>query len=915
MSSAAIRELFITLEKETLGQSRAEGLTDKVLSHYNAWVVNKLKPLLNQQLVDESPLLEELSSFLQENWQVVKGTYLAPTAIPHAQVTELLCAIAVFIAEQKNSVLANKEEQLTPLHLMMPSISLESITDEFPSFDTSSNLKTVLKTHILSQDCSVLLPIALLTTMPLNQVRPLPNPYYDYAEHKAQNAFLTKEEYQRLANHSLLCDALAETKKSYDRLSSDNNHLLGQLLQLNEQLSLYGVSGLGQEENAGGGAYPALIKFMDYYALLNDAAKARIPNGLREEIDLLLALCTDDKVNIKATTQLETCIGTRRATLMHEMIGHEALLATITISGSQKASLIAEVQGQFAHNQQHLSQTLDADTYNEGYDKLSLTRSLLNTLGVEFKVTTEADLATVKALNALEMSHFLQEEALRRELIEKIGGVDNLIIFIQDLSPEKMTVFMHAMHESIAAQCLHTVDDLAVLLINLKPEFLQIMCPLIQQQMTEFITLKNHFDGIANDMTTEQFLILFKFMQEQPTKLIATFDDFLSISQGLNAERYNLVLEQMHEELPKLLANFDDFSLPLWALTAENKACYLEHMQEYLPQLILSTDNLVETVQHTSSEQHPLLLEQLTEQLPQLIPSNKDLIKVLTLLNAESQEMLLQLMERELPDYVNSITDFNELMACIALETDEFIPALLLKKLVLLVKDAADFETIVRNLSPLKTVQFCEQQGEHLQHFIQSIDDPNFKIFSPEQAAMLEQWFAAQASLALLVDTNQSAANKAFFKRIIEEQVPQDPGLDDFIRLLAATRPSNRLYFCELMQEPLASCIQSASDLDMVLGYLTSGESLIVVQQMKKNWHTIMQSPEDVDLIKTHIAAGLNAQLLALADESPDHAMLFKAYKERLNSIQEGINTMAKILDAETSNPSASVHIEINVIK
>lgn len=82
----------------------------------------------------------DLSQFLNENWQLVKGSFFSPTAIPNELITYFLCNVAQHV-DAKN-----------PLSQLMPGISVESVSNHYAHLrhlnvgDINSELKSLVLT-------------------------------------------------------------------------------------------------------------------------------------------------------------------------------------------------------------------------------------------------------------------------------------------------------------------------------------------------------------------------------------------------------------------------------------------------------------------------------------------------------------------------------------------------------------------------------------------------------------------------------------------------------------------------------------------------------------------------------------------------------------------------------------------------
>lgn len=166
-------------------------------------------------------------------------------------------------------------------------LSLGQVKEYGPYLLPILDLKTVLKTHILSAQNDSLIPISVLFTKTLPQ-RPYQNPLcFSFSEEDREDEDL------RLRQHSPETLALYEAEQRLLTLQQDKNNLLGQLTDLCKHLRSYDAKeGVGQEDNAGGGAYEPIRKFAEYYECLGYQLRKHDPlQDLAEGfIDIDLAL-------------------------------------------------------------------------------------------------------------------------------------------------------------------------------------------------------------------------------------------------------------------------------------------------------------------------------------------------------------------------------------------------------------------------------------------------------------------------------------------------------------------------------------------------------------------------------------------------------------------------------------------------
>lgn len=472
----SLRTKLLDLQALTQNTEDALSFKEKELHSYATWVSTALSEIVKTPSSDAtgSDKITTLKTFLKSNWELVKGTTLSPTAIPETLVTAVLCDIARGVALDQESV----------LQCLMPGLLLESISDDYPSLEEQTNLETVLKTHILSDDGLNLLPVRLLSELALlaniqtNDKQY--NPYFDYAQQKPEAAKISGTEYERLFKHSEYTKALLELRKNHEALLQNSFNMLGQLTRLGHALELNSAHALGKEDNAATGAYPAIIAFNNYYQKLTAENKQQIPEAVKNAIELLLNLASDPTKNINATENLQTCIVTRRTELLNAMKGHEALLESITISEEKKNALLSKTQENYEFAQKILSNFLQAPNSYQGYDALRLNLTLLKTLGLSFRVQTADDLSLIQQFELEEMALVLKEEQVQEDIISQINTLENLVTYLLDLPLDKLTLFMKTMMANLILKRITSESKLNSLTMALTEEKQKVIKSLVQ---------------------------------------------------------------------------------------------------------------------------------------------------------------------------------------------------------------------------------------------------------------------------------------------------------------------------------------------------------------------------------------------------------------------------------------------------
>ena len=635
-----------------------EALREKALVVYTRKMLEELRAGIFNEGIDA------LRVVLNNNWRLVNGTALSPTAIPEADITKLFCDVAEFVADEYNKT---NPVRIAAIQLLMPSITVESIRPDL--FDDASKvigegylnltvrpLREILKTHILGREGQFLLPVKLLTELSLNlKIEALMNPYVP-EDAMTQDIYyaITSEEYARLVAHSPLTQAVGEAHQQYQRLANDNSNLLGQLNQLCVKLAVNDAhGGIGSEENAGTGAYVPIIIFNDYYDKLTAAQKNSLPKPLIQEIEKLLTLASNPEENINATANFQTCIGTRRQKLQAAAQGNEAILEGISISGSQRESLISASIALFHKTKEELTRHLASSSYQYGRDNLGLNCQLLESLGLKFNLVSLEDLNIFKVLSADEMIELLQDDELGVQLITQIHSLENLFILIMELSPEKATAILSGSKRAISNLLIRTPQDLSALLISLEPEKFAVFIEAMKSELLRIIKSGMDFSGVLFQLTPEQRTVIFDSMKSELPMIIKAGWDFELVLHHLSPEQRAAVFDAMKSELPKIIKTAYDFTNVVNYLKPEQRTVVFNFMKSELPKLICSGHMFECVMKSLKPEDRTVFFDAMKSELPKIIKGGYCFESTLLYLNPEQRAVFFNAMKSELPKFIN----------------------------------------------------------------------------------------------------------------------------------------------------------------------------------------------------------------------------------------------------------------------
>ena len=541
-------------------------------------VIKQLHELTRDTLATEKQYQfarPELDGILQSHWGADSGKVM-PDAYDASNPNISLRARLETIHESLQI-----EGNYNVLSILMPGV-YQGDTGDLSATD-------ILKNHILSESGKYLYPVSLIADVRLiDELEAQPNnPNYDDTRGHADQQ-INPEEWQRLITHSPHTEAVMQAKANYQALSTQNHHLLGQLTTLIHQLALNDAhGGRGTQEDAAGQVYSALLQFKNYYETLPQEKISEIPGKIREEINLLLNVAFNPESSVRTENPIQTCIGSRREALYAAILGHDALLAGISMGDDARQRLIEELKEVFNKAHDELKHALDNDTYT-GRDNLGVTPALLENLGITVKIESLADINfIVQGMEGQDLADILSQDDVRSQMIQQFTKLEALVILAMETSSTKLPTVFHAL-EARVHELAQTPEDLAALLISLQVDKIEIMLQIMSDKFSDTIEYGSQFGAVLRHLAVEQRTVVYEAMKEK-------LPDIIQSGWGLDlgfalkyctVEQCTEVIDIIKNDLSDVFENGDEFQVALSQLTPEQRTVVYEGMKDKFSDII-----------------------------------------------------------------------------------------------------------------------------------------------------------------------------------------------------------------------------------------------------------------------------------------------------------------------------------------
>lgn len=463
-------------------QYQDKSLIEKAKFSFAADALAQLKDILETTSDDLTMLSTALDDFFSIQWSLIKGTALCYTATPQWDMTQLMCDMAELNDALKKERGDERDVFDCPLSNLMPGIIIETSKDPYKDLNELP-IQLVLQTHILSDSGLYLLPVEVLSEwevrIPADRQK-IGNPYFklDLESKDEAPGWLSVSECQRLFDHSGETKSLQEGYEDYFKALTEGSHLQGRLQTLCGALYFNSAhGGIGEADDAAGGAYGALKNFFDYYQTLSLLEKQKIPYAVSREIDYLFALLTNPTANHNVSGEnVETCISNRRVKLLSAMEGYTGVLSEIGLTADSKENFLNAAEEKLKKSQDLFVRLLKSADYC-GSDPLPLTSDLMRELEVHVSISSPEDVSSFVRLKKEDMVRLLADYPwIRKRIFDNFSDINQLVIFCLDTPPDRLELIFDQSYSSAWLTSL-TKTDRAVnaWLISLSPEKCRIL--------------------------------------------------------------------------------------------------------------------------------------------------------------------------------------------------------------------------------------------------------------------------------------------------------------------------------------------------------------------------------------------------------------------------------------------------------
>ncbi len=787
-------------------------LKDNLVLNYQASVKKSLNEILESQDNDEQKY-SALESFLEENWELIKGSLLSYTSIYNTEITKALCKAAESICDFKNSKLEAKSEPFVPLQFLMPGIELFSLIPHYNDLEPVELLKSnsedqqqlsrlepgllkdekdklerekslfdaqqehirqnrfivkedycipnipleiILKTFVLNEDSSSLIPVSVILE-DLN-LRP-----YDFSC-VVFDEQIKKRTNQRIISHSNETLAIYNAMNKLSIAESDQNHFLGNLTELCKQLKFNDShSGIGRDDNAGKGAYPAIIAFKEYYDGLEYQLKqwqdeheiqegfiyikfynnptegftyavkskdTSIKQGIikQEEIDSLFS--KDSNENDKNTGKDNSRFYFEKAKNYKEKILKIIISqGNASLEDEAKSKLPKELKNEIekllilaSDSSRNQNATANMETCigsrREALEKLISSPEQKQSLAeITTSNASKANLIK-KSHNDLQRTKKALQDSLNKA--DNYQGIDSLGISVKLLETFKI---------DFKIQDLNTLLDI---IKDLTKDEILSLCQR-DENIEQFINpIKNNLENLTNfflDCSEDNLKALLEVISKKGhiTKLFDSAKTLaIVVDCASNNAKTNIILKALKDNLKDIITSGREFANALQYLNESQRGAVYTALKDNFKNIIKSGKELGYALYFLNETQ----ITAVCTELKYIIKSRRDFGLALKHL----KEPQIIVVCTELKDIIKSGDDFKDALKYLNDTQRDAVYIALKDNLKNIIKSGDDFDCVLQYLKEAQITSICNSLKDSLKNIITSGYDFGYAIISLNQA-------------------------------------------------------------------------------------------------------------------------------------------------------------------------------------
>jgi len=640
-------------------------LKNKIIAKYISLVEGNLNKLIYdiKEISNEEIIKNRILSFLADNWNLIKGTFLSYTSLPYFKVTTLMIELAKLLS--KYYVDGNNKKIKFANEILMPTVCFESIDNNYPHLKVMEYIQPkfeikeidpleIIKTHISSKNGNMLIPIRMLLYADSNESEKFKfKPYYDVFD-EDETAELTNDEKFRIENHSNVTQQYKEALDKYNKLLLESDNLLDKLEVLAKKLHLSSKdSPFGNEEIAGELIYLSLSEFETYYNLLTPEVKIKIPDNVNKVINSLFSIASNKDRGI------ESCVKTIRTNLISIISSTDIKkkLSEIKLGSKTKQKLIETSRKNLEDCKKYLIESLQNPiNLNNCSDHLDINYKLLKKLNIQLEIDTLDDLEEVIKIKEDNLKEFFNDAEIKKQFLKPIKEFEDLCVFLVLCPDDKFELFLKFLNDEGVLKNLSIDNIISIIILQEKKlNRIKVINSLFKlneqfksvQDITRLLGLidKSHadyFEEILGHKITELY------------DAIKTVDDIRFFFLSIHSESSDKYLKKSYNKICIIIKTGYDFKSIIGALDSIGRKAFFNNLQSHLKTISRSGSDINDIMFFLNREDRITYFDLIKDNLKNITFNDGDFKKLAPYLNHNHTKYLAKFFVLQYtihPDY------------------------------------------------------------------------------------------------------------------------------------------------------------------------------------------------------------------------------------------------------------------------
>ena len=808
--------------------------------------------------------------------------------------------------ERYNSLkekLEDKLEQEKLYHNKQDNIDEENLYEKKDYYLPDTPLEVILKTFVLNEDFSSLVPVSVI--LEDEDLRP-----YDmdavHAIYAASNETSKKETIeftnQRIRSHSDETLSVHNAEEKLRSAKDEKNNFLDNLEWLCNQLKFNDAySGAGRGDNAGKGAYPAIIAFKEYYDSLGYQLRQWKDDQVFQERFIYI------KLNDNPAKKLTYAVKSKDADAKQGIIKQETIEAFF--SKDSKDKNILSVEQAKDYKEEILKVIIDQGNASlEDEEKKKIPTELKSEIDKLLSLSSDPsknknateNIETCIANRRAALEKLMSSED-QKQLLRKINISDifkqNLIEELESNLKIAKDALRNKLQESDGYQGKDSLDISVKLLeefnVDFKIQNLNELVDIVKGLTTDEISslcekdenfeqfigpIKNNIENLIYfvlDCSEDNLRALLKVISKK-----GRITDFFDSAQTLgivinfasNNAKTKIILEALKNNLKDIIKSGYDFGLALTFLNETQITTVCAALKNNLKDIIKSGQDFGNVLQYLNQAKITTVCAALKDNLKDIIKSGEDFGDALEYLNDAQRTAVLTALKDNLKDIIKSGQGFGNALQYLSDAQRTVVLIALKDNLKDIIKSGYDFGLALTFLNETQITTVCAALKNNLKDIIKSGQDFGNVLQYLNEDKRTEVLTELKDNLKDIIKSGQ-----------------------DFGNVLQYLNEDKRTEVLTELKDNLKDIIKSGQDFGNVLQYLNKAQRTAVLTELKDNLKDIIKSGEDFGSVLLYlneiqvitVCAALKDNLKDIIKSKKEFTSVFELFKSYFPEIQD----------------------------